>query len=146
MEEKKEEYFRKYIQKREEYQTNIKVSSTNASYEIKEKMEIYDKKEKGNFINDILKFYEQKLNDTTRNGEVDETLRKIQRKNLKKEMDSFLTNPDFNSQDVFKKHKDFIFTIGNPMSGDTIRSIRREIHSTLGIKIVPTKLYQIVKI
>ena len=144
--EKKEEYFRKYILKREEYQTNIKVSSTNARYEIKEKMEIYDKKEKGNFINDILKFYEQKLNDITRNDELDETLRKIQSKNLKKEMNSFLTNPDFNSQDVFKKHTDFIFTIGNPMSGDTIRDVRREIMKTLGIKIpYESPLFQMLK-
>ena len=36
-------------------------------------------------------------------------------------MNEFLQNPDFNSQDVFKKHKDFIFTNGNPMSGDTIK-------------------------
>ena len=144
--EKKEEYFRKYILKREEYQTNIKVSSTNARYEIKEKMEIYDKKEKGNFINDILKFYEQKLNDITRKDELDETLRKIQSKNLKKEMNSFLTNPDFNSQDVFKKHTDFIFTIGNPMSGDTIRDVRREIMKTLGIKIpYESPLFQMLK-
>ena len=44
-------------------------------------------------------------------------------------MNEFIMNPDFNSQDVFKKHKDFIFTLSNePMSGDTIRSVRKEIY------------------
>ena len=52
----------------------------------------------------------------------------------------------FNSQDVFKKHKDFIFTNGNPMSGDTIRNVRREIMKTLGIKIpYESSLFQMLK-
>ena len=35
----------------------------------------------------------------------------IQKKNLKREMDEFIMNPDFTSQDVFKKHSEFISQI-----------------------------------
>ena len=51
-------------------------------------------------------------------------------------MKQFLDNPDFCSQDIFKKHSKFIFSVTNePMSADTIRNVRREIMKTLNIKI-----------
>ena len=57
----------------------------------------------------------------------DEKIKLIQKKNLKREMDEFIMNPDFTSQDVFKKHSEFIFTNSNePMSADTIREVRRQ--------------------
>ena len=144
--EKKQEYYQKYLEEREQKKSNIKVSSSNAQYEIKEKMEIFDRKEKTLFIQNILKFYDQKILFTEKNENIDDKIRKIQLKNLKKEMNEFLQNPDFNSQDVFKKHKDFIFTNGNPMSGDTIRNVRREIMKTLGIKIpYESSLFQMLK-
>lgn len=144
--EKKQEYYQKYLEEREQKKSNIKVSSSNAQYEIKEKMEIFDRKEKTLFIQNILKFYDQKILFTEKNENIDNKIRKIQLTNLKKEMNEFLQNPDFNSQDVFKKHKDFIFTNGNPMSGDTIRNVRREIMKTLGIKIpYESPLFQMLK-
>ena len=144
--EKKQEYYQKYLEEREQQKLNIKVSSSNAQYEIKEKMEIFDRKEKSSFIQNILKFYDQKILFTEKNENIDDKIRKIQLNNIKKEMTGFLQNPDFNSQDIFKKHKDFIFTNGNPMSGDTIRNVRREIMKTLGIKIpYESPLFQMLK-
>ena len=62
-------------------------------------------------------------------------------------MNQFIVNPDFTSQDVFSKHPDFIFTGSNkPMSADTIRGVRREIKSTLGIKVpYESSLFQMLK-
>ena len=62
-------------------------------------------------------------------------------------MNEFLLNPDFCHQDVFQKHKDFIFTRSNkPMDADTIRNVRREIKKTLGIKIpYESPLFQMLK-
>jgi len=141
--EKKQELYQKYLEKREQFKSNLKVSSSNATYEIKEKMENFDKKEKNIFITNVMKFYEQKIAFTEKNNL---TNHKKQIKNLTIEMNHFLQNPDFNSQDVFKKHKDFIFTICNPMSGDTIRNVRKEIMKTLGIKIpYESPLFQMLK-
>ena len=48
-------------------------------------------------------------------------------------MNNFIVNPYFGPQDVFAKHSDFIFTTSKePMSADTIRSVRKEIKNTLG--------------
>ena len=66
---------------------------------------------------------------------------------IKEEMNQFIMNPDFNLQDIFQKHKKFIFTKTNkPMDADTIRNIRREIKKTLGIKIsYESPLFQMLK-
>ncbi len=145
--EKKEELFQEYLNKRETYRDNIKVSSTNAQYEIKEKMEIFDKKQKNEYITKIIAYYQSKKNDILNNNEISEKVKMIQENNISKEMNSFIVNPDFSSQDVFSKHKDFIFTNSNePMSGETIRGVRREIKNTLGVKIdYESPLFQMLK-
>ena len=59
----------------------------------------------------------------------------LQMKNLIRERDEFLENPDFREVDIFKKHQDYVFSRGEPMSGDEIRSIRREIKKSIGFSI-----------
>ena len=55
--------------------------------------------------------------------------------NLKKEYNNFILNPDFCSQNIFKKHPDYCFTHKEPMSDNKIREIRKNIRKTLGIKL-----------
>ena len=50
-------------------------------------------------------------------------------------MKQFNENPDFHKIDIFQKHEDFCFTMKEPMSGDTIKDIRREIIKSLNVKI-----------
>ena len=89
-----------------------------------------------------MKFYDQKINYIQNNTNEN---KKIQIKNLKNELNDFIKNPDFNKQDIFKKHPDFIFT-NKPMSGDIIREVRREIMNTLNIKIpYESPLFQMLK-
>tara|TARA_Y100001935_G_scaffold212135_1_gene182597 strand:- start:3723 stop:6464 length:2742 start_codon:yes stop_codon:yes gene_type:complete len=143
--EKKNEYYVDYMKKRDMYREGIKVShSTNPEYFIKEKMELYDRKEKDNYIQFITAYYQSKINDIC-NG--DNKNRELQIHNLTNEMNEFLQNPDFCYQDVFQKHKDFIFTRSNkPMDANTIRNVRREIKKTLGIKIpYESSLFQMLK-
>ena len=59
----------------------------------------------------------------------------IQIKNLRKEYDYFILNSDFREQDIYKKHHEYCFTRGEPMSGQEIKDIRREIKTTTGIQI-----------
>ena len=145
--EKKEKVYQTYLDQRESFKSSIKVTSTNAQYEIKDKLESYDRREKTNYVRVITDYYNSKINLIKDKEDIDEDVREKQIKNLEKEMNEFIMNPDFNSQDVFKKHKDFIFTLSNePMSGDTIRSVRKEIYSTLGIKIpYESPLFQMLK-
>lgn len=145
--EKKEELYQEYIKKREVYRDNIKISSTNPQYEIKEKMDIFEKKQKNEYITKILSYYETKKNDILNNENISERVKIIQEKNLLREMNSFIVNPDFCLQDIFSKHPDFIFTTSNePMSADTIREVRREIKNTLGVKIeYESSLFQMLK-
>lgn len=136
--EKKQSLYKDYIEKREVYQSSIKVGhASNPEYFIKEKMEIYDRKEKDNYLSVMNKYYQSKI----------DCLEGKQEKNLISEMNQFLMNPDFCYQDVFQKHKDFIFTKSNkPMDADTIREVRREIKKTLGIKIpYESCLFQMLK-
>ena len=50
--------------------------------------------------------------------DLDEDVKKKQIKDIEKEMNEFIMNPDL-AQDVLK-HKDFIFTLNEPVKGDTI--------------------------
>ena len=143
--EKKQSLYEEYLKKRETYKLNLKVSSTNPTYEIKEKMEIYDRKEKEIYTTAVCEYYQSKLREIKKSdteGNVEQ-----QEANLVREMNHFISNPDFCYQDVFQKHKDFIFTKTNkPMDADTIRSVRREIKKTLGIKIpYESPLFQMLK-
>jgi hypothetical protein len=143
--EKKEELYNNFLNKKEQFKSNIKVTSNNATFEIKDKLSDFERREKSLYIKTITSFYESKINDIEKNE--DEIVKEIQSKNLKKEMNDFIMNPDFTSQDVFKKHSEFIFTNSNePMSADTIREVRREIKNTLGIKIpYESPLFQMLK-
>ena len=145
--EKKEELYREALDKREIYRDNLKITSTNAQYEIKEKMENFDKKQKREFTTKIISYYESKLNDVRKNEEITRDVKVVQEKNLMKEMNNFIVNPYFGPHDVFAKHKEFIFTTTKePMSGETIREVRKAIKNTLGIKIpYESPLFQMLK-
>ena len=146
--EKKHEKYTTHSDQRKTYQENIKVPhSTNPAYFIKDKMEQYDRKEKDKYIRTLTEYYQSKLNEIQNNEELLEKRKEKQTNNLKREMNEFLLNPDFCHQDVFQKHKDFIFTRSNkPMDADTIRNVRREIRKTLGIKIsYESPLFQMLK-
>jgi superfamily II RNA helicase len=146
--EKKQELYKGYLDKRESYKSSIKISqnTTNVEYFIKDKMESFERKEKEIYIKSICDFYQCKIHEIKK-SEKDENIKKKQTKNISKEMNEFMFNPDFCLQDIFKKHKDFIFTKSNkPMEADTIRNVRREIKKTLGIKIeYENQLFQMLK-
>ena len=133
---KKQEYYENYNQKKETYRNSINVlNSTNPEYLIQSKMETYDKNETRKYITYMHHLYQTKINEIQkREGETQ--MKGIQIKNLRKEMKNFIENPDLCPQDIFQKHKEFIFTKSNkPMDADTIRNIRNEIKKTLRIKI-----------
>ena len=134
--EKKQELYEKYLEDREKFNDNIKISktSTDALTDKNTKLENYDRKYKQKYIEDVSKYYLSCIHDIDR-SEVNKDLKQLQNNNLNKEFKTFTDNPDFSYQDVFKKHDDFCFTMNEPMSGDTIRGIRREIMKTLGVKI-----------
>ena len=149
---KKHELYEKYLEEREIFKSKIKISKTctDARNEITEKMENYDKRELEKYKNAMNEFYEWCIN-TIENDRVnneyctsynyvdvpgkDKKLKKLRLKNIQKELKNFNENPDFYRIDRFQKHEDFCFTMKEPMSGDTIKSIRREIMKTLKIEI-----------
>ena len=44
---KKEELYSSFLNKKEQFKSNIKITSTNANFEIKDKMEDFERREKG---------------------------------------------------------------------------------------------------
>ena len=132
--EKKGDLYGKYLELRETFKSKIKISksSTDARNDITEKMERYDKKALEKYIEDINYYFGQCKNMIDKSDVLN---KKIQLQNLEKELIKFNKSPDFHNIDIFKKHDDFCFTMKEPMSGDTIKIIRREIMKTLKIKI-----------
>ena len=123
--EKKSEYYKKYLERRETYSDSIKIKTKDAFTEKNEKMNQFDKDQKFKYISDVTDYYNKCC------GKCDG----IPLRNLIKERDIFLANPDFRDVDIFKKHSDFVFTRGDPMSGDEIKSIRKEIKKSIGLTI-----------
>jgi ATP-dependent RNA helicase DDX60 len=134
--EKKGELYDKYLEDRETFKSKIKISktSTDARNDITEKMEKYDLRASEKYVNDVNTYFDHCQN-IIKKSEVSDKLKKLQIRNLEKEMIKFNESPDFHKIDIFQKHEDFCFTMKEPMSGDTIRDIRREIMKTLGVKI-----------
>lgn len=134
--EKKQELFEKYLEDRNKFSSNIKIakSSKDAQTDKNTRLENYDKKYKEKYINDVTNFYQSCLNDIDRSDK-EKDIKRLQKNNLNRECKRFVENPDFCYQDIFKKHESFCFTMNEPMSGETIKGIRREIMNTLGVKI-----------
>ena len=138
---KKNKLYQEYKKKREIFSSNIKIKTKDAHTEKSSKLENFDNDMKNKFISDIINYYEN-CKDNCRDKE-NESL-KI--KNLNEELNNFKNNPDFREQDIFKKHNEFCFTRGDPMSGSEIREIRREIKNSTGKNIsYEDPLFQLLK-
>ena len=142
----KDELYSRYRDKRQEFVDNIKIGkTTDALSDKREKVEKYDKDTERAYIQEVLKFYQTCMHNVMR-SDLTEGLKELQVKNLKKEMKNYQKYPTYGSVDVFQKHKDFCFSNSDPMTGEQIRNIRREIQKTLGIKIsYEHELFQMLK-
>lgn len=122
---KKSELYKKYLERRETYSDSIKIKTKDAHTEKIEKMNRFDKEQKYKYISDVTDYYNKCCGKCEGNS----------LKNLIKERNTFIENPDFREVDIFKKHHEFVFTRGDPMSGDEIRNIRKEIKKSTGLTI-----------
>ena len=94
--------------------------------------------EKDKYISNITNYYYQCISKCKDNEK--------QIKNLQNELNEFIQYPDFRRIDEFKKHSKFSFTPQEPMSGNEIKSIKREIKKTTGKKIdYEDPLFQLLK-
>ena len=144
--EKKEQFFQEYLTKRETFEGNIKLKgSKDAITDKQAKLERFDKSQRLSYMTRVNDLYRGCI-DQCKKHECEDQIKKIQMMRLNRDRERFIKNPDFRSQDVFQKHPDFCFTRGDPMSGDEIRSIRREIRSTIGQTIsYEHPLFQLLK-
>jgi superfamily II RNA helicase len=140
--EKKNDLFKKYIEQRNIFSEKMKISKTNDPVnEKREKMENYDKKEKTKYISEVLSIYDNIIIHLEK-----DKYYKQRKYNLQKEKNQFLKRPDFCYIDIFQKHPEYCFSPKESMSGDKIRSIRKEILRTMGIKIsYEHPLFQLLK-
>ena len=139
--EKKNKFYQEYKKKREIFASNIKIKTKDARAEKSSKLENFDKEMKDKFIMNVTNYYELCIGKC--DGEENE---KVKIKNIRTELFKFKDNPDFREQDIFKKHPDYCFTRGEPMSGSEIRDIRREIRNTTGINIdYENPIFQLLK-
>ena len=122
---KKSELYQKFLEKRQVYSDSIKIKTNDAQSEKSEKMNRYDKDQKFKYISDMNDYYNKCI------GKCD----RYSQNNLIRERDEFINNPDFRDVDIFKKHQDYVFSRGEPMSGDEIKNIRREIKKSIGLTI-----------
>jgi superfamily II DNA or RNA helicase len=145
--EMKDDLYTKYKDKRSQFIASIKVGKTNdPKTEKQTKIDRFDTKEEQYYIGHVLNYYESCIHNCSRNDTISDTLRSKQIKNLTKEMKYYQRYPSFCNIDIFQKHKDYCFSNVDPMTGDQIRSIRREIKKTLGIKIsYEHELFQMLK-
>ena len=122
---KKSQLYKKFLEKRHVYSDSIKIKTKDAQTEKSEKMNRFDKEQRYKFISDMTDYYTRCI----------AKCEGLAMKNLIRERNEFLENPDFRDVDIFKKHPEYVFSRGDPMSGDEIRNIRREIKKSIGLTI-----------
>ena len=136
--EKKNEEYLESKKRQEIYRDSIKIKTKDAYTEIQSKMEIFIKNEKERYIQKIIQNYHNCIEKCEEN--------QIKKKNLQKEMYQFMKNPDFREQDIYIKHHEYCFTRGEPMSGDEIKEIRKEIKKSSGYLIdYENPIFQLLK-
>jgi len=144
--EQKEELYTTYKEKRELFMESMKIGKTNdAKTERQTKLDRFDKNAERQYITDILSFYDTCIHNCERSDSPIK-IKQLQIKHLQKEKKYYLKYPSFGSVDIFQKHSEFCFSNSDPMTGDQIRCIRREIKKTLGIKLsYEHELFQMLK-
>ena len=145
--EMKDKLYNNYKEKREQFIESIKLGKTNdAKTEKQTKVDRFDKHSEQTYIHDIMKYYETCIHNCSRNNTSSDEIKKKQIKNLTKEMNNYNKYPSFGGVDIFQKHKNLCFSNSDPMTGDQIRDIRKEIKKTLGLKIpYEHELFQMLK-
>ena len=146
--EKKNTLYQAFKEKRDAYKDSLKLKSktndartNDARTYIESKLEVFQTSERDTYNARMIDYYESCLQKC--NGTENEVKK---RKNLKKEMNEFIKNPDFREQDIFQKHHKYCFTRGEPMSGLEIKSIRREIKQSTGETIsYESPIFQLLK-
>jgi len=144
---KKNDLYKNYLDKLELFKSKIKInkSSKDPISDIENKVEQFNQTEKFNYSLQIQEYYELLLDKLKKKYGIYSD-KKQPYINLKKEYNNFILNPDFCSQNIFKKHPDYCFTHKEPMSDNKIREIRKNIRKTLGIKLEYTHpLMQLLK-
>jgi hypothetical protein len=141
--EKKDEKYKKYLEKRSHFSDSVKIKTKDARNEKQDKMNTYDKGQRDCYITEMSDFY-HKCIIKCELFTPDRMVKCIH--NLKKELKAFLSEPDFREQDIFKKHPGYCFTRGEPMSGQDIRDIRREIKQAINMTIpYDNPVFQLLK-
>ena len=139
--EKKNDIYQAYIEKRKNYSENIKIKTKDAVTEKNEKMNRFEREYRDRYISEVHEYYQNCIKKCI--GTENE---KHKIMNLTKERDEFLENPDFREQDIYKKHPAYCFTRKDPMSGNEIRDIRREIKKSTGLTIeYENSVFQLLK-
>jgi len=145
---KKEELYISYQEARVKFIDGIKISkeSKDAHTDKQTKINSYDKREQYTYEQSIQTYYQQCMHHCLRQDDISDEIKKTQIKHLHNELKDYKRFPTFCRVDIFKKHKDFCFSNTDPMTGDQIRHIRREILKTLGLKIsYEHELFQMLK-
>ena len=127
--EKKNELYKNYIEKRNIFNSKIKISksSKDALTDIQNKMNKFDETEKYKYIDEISKYYNILLEKVQNN--------ELQYKNLFNEYKKFMETPDFCYQNIFKKHENYCFTKKEPMTDEAIKNIRKKLFKSINIKL-----------
>ena len=141
--EKKDELYREYVSKRDVFVSNLKIKSSDAQNDRQEAIDKFEGTQKNHFASSVAYYYDWCIKQCAKQPE---HLRERQVKNLLRAKESFIACPDFRGQDIFQKHPDYCFTRGEPMSGQEIRAIKREIKATASITIeYEHPLFQLLK-
>ena len=130
--EKKQEFYLNYKNRLDNLSSNIKLKKSTNS--ISDKTDIIDKfmsSELEKYTEYIINYYNSLIN-KIENSDKSDKIKYVQIKNLTKELNKFMNNPDLQYQDIFKKHPNYCFT-SEPMEASKIREIRRKINKSLNI-------------
>ena len=132
--EKKQELYLDYKQRYDNMSSNIKLKkTTNSTSEKTDILEKFTNKELEIYTNTITDYYNS-LIEKINKSDTNENIKRIQTKNLIKEMNKFTSNPDLQYQDIYKKHPDYCFTT-EPMEASNIRELRKKINKSLNLKM-----------
>jgi len=136
----KQQIYATYRDKRNAFESKLKEDEKYT------KLENFDEKERNSYITTVSDYYLKLLNKIKENLSIPKNIRDLQYGNLYEEYQNTLNRPDLSVKDIFKKHPKFCFSMTDPMSGNMIKAIRKEIKKSIGIEIdYESILFQMLK-
>lgn len=135
------EYYITYTDKYKKMVSGIKLGKDEGEEKKERIIKQYEENELTSFQNNFTNKVNKQIKNISNNNELTEKVKNIQLVNLSQQLAQVIKSNVIKDYDRFEKHPDFCMNTNEPMTAQTIRTIKKQIEVNLGIAVEYTNVF-----